>query len=155
MASLMPYWWDPLMMDRYFKGTLAPLPETVVQPTLFLRRHTEPRAVVASDPAYSQWIAALGARRVLFGYNMSSPPRMHDRIRIQEQLLRGELSERLRVERESFGIRYLLVTNDWLLRIRSVSLDDLLARTDLALVHMTGQPDGNFVAIFRFVEESA
>jgi hypothetical protein len=145
----LPYWWDPLRMDAYFPGSLPPLPEEVRRPTDFLRRHTEPRAVVAGDHDFARWVGALGARRVLLGDHLHSPKDRPRREALEESLVRGAEPGAAWSAAARYGVRYLVVTPRFLAGYPGATLDALARRSDIRPAHLTGDPAADYVAIFR------
>ena len=97
----LPYWWDPARMDPYFPRSLPPIERTLAEPAEFIRRHAAPRDVVASDPDYSRWIAALGARRVLRDGHTHRNADHADREAVLETLLRGTDAAEVRGRRRA------------------------------------------------------
>lgn len=106
----LPYWWNPLVMDSYAPGSLAPLPDRLRLPTDFIRRSTDPRAIFAGDREYARYVAALGARRVTLAETFHQPKDAIDRVRLEEALLfdatGGTAAERAR----GLGVSYFVVT---------------------------------------------
>jgi len=149
----LPYWWDPLSMDSYFRASVGPLPERLSRPTDWIRRNTDPRAVFAGDPGYARYVAALGARRVLWSNNMNQPKDAGSRYALDARLLRDvEPAEVLR-EASRWGVRYVLVTRDWLATQPGLTLETVSTRRHLRRAYLFEDPAGDFVAIFELVEE--
>ena len=145
----LPWWWDPARMDDYFPASRTPLPELIRAPAEYLRHHTDARAVVAGDPEYARWAAALGARRALLSRGLHSPGDTPARQRLQALLLEGGDPAAARSEAARYGVRYLVVTPAFLARHPPVTLEALEARPDLRLVHFTGERQREFVAILE------
>lgn len=143
-----PHFWNPPRMDQYFSPSLEPVPELYRAPTDYLRHQTAPTAVVAGDPQYARWTAGLGARRVLVGYFLHNPRDTHDRLAFEKALVAGGDAELVASGRKRWGVSHLLVTPTFLAE-QGVSLDALRSRRDLREVHFTGEPAGEFVAIFE------
>ncbi|HET9315020.1 MAG TPA: hypothetical protein VFQ51_05495 [Vicinamibacteria bacterium] len=149
----LPCWWQPDRMDRYFTASLAPLPRRIAEPALYLRRHAEPGAVVASDPDYSRWLSALGARRVLRDGHMHLTSYQPERDRVLYTLLRDGDAARVAAAAERFQIRYLVVTPALLAAHPGVTLEDLASRAHWDPVAMTEEDDGDPVVVFRLLRE--
>ena len=145
----LPYWWDPALMDPSFAGSLAPLPEPLRASMEFLRRETEPRAAVAGDPVLTRWAAALGARRGVIVAGMNATKDWDERRRLVDLLVTSDDAAAVRAAAAPYGVRYLLVDPALLARHPSVTLADLDRRSGLRRVHFSGDPEGDFVAVYR------
>jgi len=150
----LPYWWDPLRMDGYFPGSIPPVPEEIRGPTDFLRTQTGPHDVVAGDHDFARWVGALGARRVLLGDHMHSPRDRPRREALEEHLVRGTDPAATRATALGYGVRYLAVTPAFLALYPGATLQGLEQRADLREVHRTGDPRGEYVALFRIEPNS-
>jgi hypothetical protein len=142
-------------MDGYFTGSLEPLPARLVEPTTYLRRQTPPTAVVAGDLHYARWVAALGARRSLMGWGLNPTGDWAQRRAAWRLLALGTDATAVRRALSAYGVSYFLVTPNLLATFPGLTLADLEARSHLERVHMTGDPAGDFVAIFRIRPEGA
>jgi len=147
----LPYWWDPGRMDRAFPGSLTPLPRMIAEPAEYLRRHAEPRAVVASDPDYSRWISALGARRVLRDGHMHLTADQPERDRVLDVLLREPDGQRVAAAAARFQVRYLVVTPALLAAHPGVTLEDVASRPHWDRLLVTQDGDAEPVVVFRLV----
>jgi hypothetical protein len=146
----LPYWWNPAVMDSYFAGSLAALPEPIRASTGFLRERTEARAVIAGDPDFARYGAALGARRALLGDSLHMPPDWADRSEVQRLLVSGRDPEAVLAASARYGVRYLVVTPSFLRdHFPGESLAKLRELRHLQAVFFTGDPSGEFIAIFR------
>ena len=145
----LPYWWDPARMDPNFAGSLTPLPESLRASMEFLRRETDPRAVLAGDPVLTRWAAALGARRAVIVGGMNATNDWEQRRRLVDLLVTSEDGAAVREAAAPYGVRYLLVDPPLLARHFPVTLADLERRPHLRRVHFSGDPEGDFVAIYR------
>jgi hypothetical protein len=145
----LPYWWDPARMDASFEGSLAPLPEPLRASTDFLRRETDPHAVMAGDPDLTRWAAALGARRAVIAGSMNRTRDWERRWRLIEILVRSEDAAEVRTAAAPYRVQYLLVDPALLARYPPVTLADLGRRPHLRLAHLSGDPERDFVAIYR------
>jgi hypothetical protein len=145
----LPYWWDPARMDPNFAGSLTPVPETLRTAMEYLRRETEPRAVVAGEPDLTRWAAALGARRALIAGGMNGSRDQEQRWRVMGALLKDEDGAAVRAVAAPYRVQYLLVDPALLARYAPVTLSDLERRPHLRHVHFSGDPDGDFIAVFR------
>jgi hypothetical protein len=146
----LPYWWDPLVMDSYVPGSLSPVPDRLRLPTDFIRSQIDPKAIVAGDRDYARYVAALGARRVSLADHFHAAPRYKDRVRLEEELVRGgDASASLELARE-LGVSYLVVTPRLLSStgeaLRRAELD---ARPFLERVFLWEGPERDFVAVYR------
>jgi len=151
----LPYWWDPLRMDPYFAGGLAPMAEGLRVPTDYLRRHTPRDAAVLSDGDFARFAAAFGARRVLAADTFHQPRGVLQRFAAQDAVL-TDTTDAWRLELAEYGRRYdvgtwyAAVTPRWLAALPGgISLADVRRRPHLEAVHFWGDEDGDFVAIFR------
>jgi hypothetical protein len=145
----LPYWWDPARMDPNFLGSLAPLPEPLSASMRFLRRETDPRAVAAGDLGMTRWAAALGARRSVLAGSMNRPRDFERRWKLVEDLVKSDDGAAVRAAAAPYGLRYLIVDPALLARFPTVTLDALQRRPHLRLVHLSGDPEGDFVAVFQ------
>lgn len=145
----LPYWWDPARMDRYFPGSLPPLPARIAEPARFVRRHAEPTAVVASDPDYSRWLAALGARRVLRDEHMHRTADHAERVRVLDTLLRETDGERVAAAAGRYHIRYLVVTPALLAAHPGVTMESLASRAHWEPLAVFQEGDEYPVVVFR------
>jgi hypothetical protein len=148
----MPYWWAPTRMDVLFPASREPLPAHFTEPTAYIRRHAPARAVVASDPDYSRWLAALGARQVLRDRHMHVTADLPERERVLDTLLREADSGRVAAAAGRYGIRYLVVTPALLSSHPGVTLEDLASRPHWDPVWVT-EVDGQPVVVFRLLAE--
>jgi hypothetical protein len=147
----LPYWWDPARMDPNFAGSLTPLPEALSASMEFLRRETDPGAVVAGDPNLTRWAAALGARRAVIAGGMNASRDQEQRRQLMDTLVRGEDGAAVRAAAAVYGVQYLLVDPALLARYAPLALIDLERRPYLRRVHFSGDPDGDFIAVFRLI----
>jgi len=145
----LPYWWDPVRMDTNFSGSLTPLPEYLRASMEFLRRETDPRAVVAGDPGLTRWAAALGARRAVIAGGMNATKDREQRLRLMDLLVGSEDGAAVRAAAAPYRVQYLLVDPALLAGHSPVTLADLERRPHLRRVHFAGDPEGEFVAIYR------
>jgi hypothetical protein len=148
----LPYWWDPALMDSYFAGSLTPLPAPLRASMDFLRRETDPRAVVAGDPDLTRWAAALGARRGVIVGGMNGTRDWAQRWRTVQALVTQADGDTVRAAAAPYGVEYLLVDPALLARYPPVTLAEIEQRPHLRRVHFEGDPDGDFVAVFRLVD---
>jgi len=147
----LPYWWNPARMDPNFAGSLTPVQDTLRTAMEFLRRETEPRAVVAGDLDLTRWAAALGARRSLLAGGMNVSRDWNERWRVMDTLVKGEDGAAVRAAAAPYRVQYLLVDPALLARYAPVTLADLERRPHLRRVHFSGDPDGDFIAVFRLI----
>jgi hypothetical protein len=161
LASLLvpfslPYWWNPAVMDAYFAPSLAPLPAPLREATDFLRRQTHPRDVIAGDPDFARYAAALSGRRALFGLTLLRPHDWRERWRLQGMLVEGRDPDAVVAEAARWGVAYFVVT-PYLLKhyYRAADLDGIGALRHLRSVFFAGDPDGDFVAIYRVEKRSS
>jgi hypothetical protein len=143
-----PYWWDPGRMDGYFAGSVPPLPALVTQPMSFLRHETDRRAVIAGEPTLAGYIAALGARRVLWAEGLHATRDRGERVALEEELIRASDDTAIR-RAAQYGVEYLVVTPEALARHPGVALQDLDRRERLERVKLSGEPSREYVAVFR------
>jgi hypothetical protein len=148
----LPYWWDPARMDPYFPRSVPPVEATLAEPADFIRRHAAPRDVVASDPDYSRWIAALGARRVLRDGHMHRSADHADRERVLEVLLREPDASVVRVAAARYRVRYLVVTPALLLLHPGVTLETIAAHEHWEPLSFTQEGEEPPVVVFRLTD---
>ena len=139
LPALLPVWWDPAGMDQYFVAARKTLPGWIAEPTRFIRNHTPVEAVFAGDRNYARWIAAYGARRVLVANSMNHPGDTSRRTRIEAAVFGEGAPALLREGRDTYALRYVLVTSKWMEQAPSVTLDELERRPHLKVVY-----DGRF-----------
>lgn len=152
LPGTLPYWWDPLRMDRYFTAALEPLPAPLAAVAGRLRHATPGTAVVASDPALASMLAALGARRVLLA-DVNPPPEAERRERLLRSLVeRGDAAAA--GEARAFGVTHLVATPG-LLRLYSTPLEALRGHPALREVLLAGEAQGEFVALFEIAAAEA
>jgi hypothetical protein len=145
----LPYWWNPARMDPYFPRSVAPVEAALAEPAAFIRRHAAPRDVVASDPDYSRWIAALGARRVLRDGHTHRNADHADREAVLETLLRGTDAAAVRAAAARYRVRYLVVTPALLDQHPGVTLESLAAREHWEPLLYTQEGEDAPVVVFR------
>jgi hypothetical protein len=146
----LPYWWDPGRMDRYFRGSTAPLPETLRAAGEFLRTRTPGSVVLAGDEPFARWAAALAGRRSLLSTNAMKPRDFDRRRLVLETLFRARDASTVRDAAAAYAVTHLVATPEVLARY-GVSLADMDARGDLRRVFTAGDPAGDFLAIFEIV----
>jgi hypothetical protein len=117
----------------------------------FLRHHTEPDAVMAGEPDLTRWAAALGARRSLIVGGMNASRDQRQRWQAMETIVKGEDGGAARTAAAPYRVRYLLVDPALLERYAPLRLDDLERRPHLRRVHLSGDPGGDFIAVFRLI----
>lgn len=162
----LPSWWNPLVMDSYFRGSLEPLPDRLRLPTDFIRHSTEPHAVFAGDRDYARYVAALGARRVTLAENFHMPKQAGARIRLEEALVFDADGASAPAQAREAGVSYWLVTRRLLAgyadrEARSAGpprpvpqLADFDRRPYLSRVFLWQGDDKDFVAVFRIAGAS-
>jgi hypothetical protein len=151
----LPYRWDPIRMDRAFAGSIPPLPRRITEPAEFIRRHAEPRAVVASDPDYSRWLSALGARRVLRDGHMHLTSDQPQRDQVLDTLLRSPDAASVAAAAARYQIRYLVVTPALLAMHPGVTLEDLSTRAHWAPQLITDDGEADPIVVFRLAAGQA
>jgi hypothetical protein len=145
----LPYWWDPERMDLYFMPSREPLPAVLSEAGRFLRSRTQPEDVLAGDRYLAPWMAALGARRSILSQGLPRARDAQERSLAWQNLLVGTEDE-VRSAAAAYGVRYLVVTPEFLKRLRlDISLFD--RRVDLERVFVAGALDGEYIAFYRLV----
>ncbi len=153
LPSLLPAWWDPLVMDQYFVAAQKPLPTWIVEPARFIRMQTPREAVFAGDRGYARWIAAYGARRVLSASSLNSPNDNHRRAEVGAALF-GNGPRALMLEGlDRYSIQYILATSDSVDRAKDLALDELATRPYLDRVY-DHEFEGRRVLIFKIRYEA-
>jgi hypothetical protein len=147
----LPYWWDPGRMDRFFPGSIPPVPRILAEPAEYLRRHAERGAVVASDPDYSRWLSALGARRVLRDGHMHLTADQPQRDIVLDTLLRDTDATRVAAAAARYRIRYLVVTPALLAAHPGVTLEAIASRPHWERLFTAQEGDAGPVVVFRLV----
>jgi len=71
------------------------------------------------------------------------------RRRLLDLLVTSDDAAAVRAAAAPYGVRYLLVDPALLARHPSVTLADLDRRSGLRRVHFSGDPEGDFVAVYR------
>ena len=146
----LPYWWNPASMDGYFTLSLPPLAAPLRQATDFIRGQTAPQDVIAGDPDFARYVAALAGRRALVGLTLPLPRDWDERWRLQGMLVAGPDPEAAVAAAARYGVRYLVVTPYLLSTYYSgTDLGRIGAQRHLQSVFFTGDPDGDYVAIYR------
>ncbi len=153
VPATVPYWWDPLRMDPFYRESLEPLPDWVARPMRWLRDHSRPGDVVVADRDFAPWVPALAARRVLLSSKLNAPSDFYRRGAVERALARGGELEHVRAGWERYGVRYLVATPS-LARNYRVTLDDLRARSELRLLHLSQDGPQRYVAIFELRPEA-
>ena len=143
----LPYWWNPARMDRYFAGSRPPLPESLASAGRFLRERTPETAVLAGDQSFARWAAALSGRRSLLSTAAMLPRDIDRRRETMDVLFRGD-PEEVRRAAAPYSVTHLVVTPT-VLRGYGLTFGEVDARGDLQRVFTTGDPDGDFLAIFE------
>jgi hypothetical protein len=151
----LPYWWNPATMDSYFTLSIPPFPAYVREAGDFLRGETDPRDVIAGDPDFARYGAALGGRRALLGYTLHTPKDYERRWLLQGMLVAGGDPDAVLAEAAHYGVRYFVVTPSFLTSYYpAADLGRIGALPHLRRVFFSSDPAGDFVAIFR-VEKRA
>ena len=141
------FWWNPLRMDRYFKGSLSPIPLYMRAPGEYLRSHARPEDVVAGDSVFAKFVSVFSGRRVFLSENLNNPPAVRQAREARQQRLLGPASEACAVA-SAEGIRYLVITPSWLDEAgvpvsRLDTFDHLKERVRVQ------DPAGAFIALFE------
>jgi hypothetical protein len=147
LPSLLPAWWDPSSMDQYYVAARSPIPEWIAEPTRFIRSRTSPGAVFAGDRQYAKWIAAYGARRVLFSDSLNQPGDVR-RVEVEQALLRDNAKSLLAEGRDRYSLQFVLATSNPMSQAPDITLDQLAARANLEPVYDRQFPEAR-VMIFR------
>ena len=145
----LPYWWDPALMDRYFRGSTEPLPETLQAAGEFLREKTPGNAVLAGDEPFARWAAALAGRRSVLSANAMLPRDLDRRRAAVGALLRATDAAAARAAGAPYGVTHLVVTPDVVFRY-GVPLAEVEARPHLRRVYASESP-GDYLLIFEIV----
>lgn len=150
LPSLLPAWWDPSTMDRYFQTARQPIPDWIAEPTRFIRTSTPQDAVFLGDRKYARWIAAYGARRVLFSNSLNTPTNPQQRMDVEGGILYGVSKPHLLEGMEKYELQYVLVTGTSMEQAPTVTIEELLRRPYLQVVYDRTFAEDR-VAIFKIV----
>lgn len=135
MPSLVPAWWDPSTMDKYFIAARKPIPDWIVDPMKFVRENTAKDAVFAGDRNYARWIAAYGQRRVLLSDSLNRPGDSERRMAVEGALLGGGDPALVEEGRARYALRYVLHTSAPTNPAMRIDLDVLKGRPHLEPVY--------------------
>jgi hypothetical protein len=104
--------------------------------------------VVACDREFARWAAALGARRVL--HAIGNRPR-DDRFReeVDFVLVSQDNPVLARSAALRYGVDYLAITQDLLHWYPGLTLAHIDARPHLKRVFFSGDPQGEFLALYH------
>lgn len=139
-----PYWWQPALMDSYFAGSLAAVPDRLRLPTDYIRRETDRQAIFAGDEEYCRYVAALGARRALLMRAIGQTRDAGRRYEIEAALLAPQASL---ADARAMGVSHLVVTREYL-EAKRVELAELRSRDHLREVFRWSSPS-DFVSVFE------
>ena len=145
----LPYWWDPMRMDRYFKRSTEPLGPDLVAAGEFLRHRTARRAVMAGDEPFARWAAALGARRSVLSTGAMMPWDFDRRREVLKALFAAPDGAALRAAAAAYSVTHLVITPDVTARY-GVTVGDLERKAYLRRVFGTGTPQ-QFLVIFEIL----
>jgi hypothetical protein len=145
----LPSWWDPVRMDRYFVGSIAPLPESLVSTTTFIRERTEPEAAFLAVGEDARYVAALGGRRVLYDGYLAPPPDFEERQRLQHAVLVEGDRTAARALRDQYGVRYVLMSDQLVVQYPNARLRPFAARPGWRQVFAATSTPGGKLAIFE------
>lgn len=146
----LPYWWDPARMDRYFKRSTEPLDAGLRAAGDFLRSGTPARAVMAGDEPFARWAAALAGRRSLLSSGAMMPRDFDRRRAVMRTLFESGNPAAVRAAAASYGVTHLVVTPAVVARY-GTTLIDLERHPWLRRVYLSGDPAGEFLAIFEIL----
>ncbi len=147
----LPYWWNPVQMDRYFAHCREPLPEELRQFGGFLIRETDASAVLVGDPSLMRYAAGLAGRRSLLSLGPPPPADWERRWELARALLKGNDAAAVRNATLTYGVTHIVVTPN----VRSVwKLPELQAarfdaRPDLVRVFLSEGPAYGFIRVYR------
>ncbi|MEO8359960.1 MAG: hypothetical protein ABI672_08015 [Vicinamibacteria bacterium] len=138
----LPAWWDPVQMDRYFAGSRAPLPDSLVKTMSFIREGTEPEAAFLAVGEDARFVAGLGGRRVLYDGYLTPPPNIAERSRLQWAVLVEGDRAAARALRAQYGVRYVLISDRLMADYPTAQLRPFAARPGWRKVFPAGSiPD--------------
>jgi hypothetical protein len=146
----LPYWWDPMRMDRYFKRSTEPLEEDLRAAGEFLRRSTPPRAVLAGDEQFARWAAALAGRRSLLSTGAIMPRDFDRRREAARTLFLSTDGNAVRAAAAPYGVTHLVSSLGIVYR-HGVTVADLDTRPHLRRVFLSGDPVREHLAIYEIV----
>lgn len=146
----LPYWWDPMRMDRYFKRSIEPLDADLQAAGEFLRASTPRDAVLAGDEPFARWAAALAGRRSLLSTNAIMPRDFDRRREVARTLFLSADGKAVRAAAAPYGVTHLVSSLGMLYR-HGVSVAELDTRPHLRRVFLSGDPAREHVAIYEIV----
>jgi hypothetical protein len=135
LPSLVPAWWDPQAMDKYFIAARKPLPDWIAEPMKFVRENTTKDAVFAGDRNYARWVAAYGQRRVLLADSLNRPGDSKRRMAVERALLVDGEAALLEEARTRYALRYVVYTSTPVNPEVPIDLDVLKTRPHLETVY--------------------
>lgn len=135
LPSLVPAWWDPQAMDKYFIAARKPLPDWIAEPMKFVRENTTKDAVFAGDRNYARWVAAYGQRRVLLSDSLNRPGDSERRMAVERALLVDGDAALLEEARTRYALRYVVYTSTPVNPEVPIDLDVLKTRPHLETVY--------------------
>ena len=118
-----PYWWNPASMDRYYSGSLSPIPTDVRQLTTWVRTHTDRADVFLASPELANWITALSGRRVLLTGDHRPPNDYERRAELTRRVLTSDEPGPYREAHKDYLVTHLALDEDY-----AASFDTELSR---------------------------
>jgi hypothetical protein len=148
----LPSFWDPWTMDSYFVRSVSPLPDHLVQAMAFIRAETRPGSTFIAGGDQSRFVAALGGRRLLSDKTIHQPKDVEERAKLERALMVENDRGAAAALQERYGVRYVLVSPGLLREHAVVTWNDILTRPGWTLLRQEGDPQAEFLAIFRIEE---
>jgi hypothetical protein len=152
----LPYWWNPLTMDLYFKGSLTPLPADIADLGQYLRQNTQPGDVMAGDFGLAPYAAAVSGRRWLRSLHLPAT-RDQDRRAAVDAILLSDVDPAQAIEAaRTYGVTHVVVRGSFL-QSNSLTAGELAARRHLNCEWLTGDPEtgAGLIVVYRITGTKA
>ncbi len=146
----LPYWWNPLTMDPYFRGSLTPLPADIAALGQYLRAQTRPTDVLAGDYGLAPFAAAVSGRRWLRSRHLPATLDQDRRAAIDALLLSDVDPARAVEAARLYGVTHVVVHESFL-QANSLTARELASRRHLKCEWLTGEAEtGNdLIVVYR------
>jgi hypothetical protein len=139
-------------MDRYFKGSLVPLPAIYRDVGDFFVHATPARAVVATDLSFAPWVAALSGRRSMVSGGLYPPPDYPSRMKDLEVIVASGDPAAVRARAAAWGVTHVVLTPE-LLGYYALSRPAVESRAHFRRVHTWENEAGAFAVVLEIVRD--